>query len=222
MPATTSITQRLQLARDLARSVGYVHIFGFVHKNVRPESILLFKRAVEPGFFTFLVGFENFRRDEGWTQRRGDDAVDRNLYRHPSRQGFNPRDDYEMRHDVYSLGVCLLEIGLWSSFIQYESGAGPRRPSTMITASSEKRDVPVPTQLPKQTKDSFIALACHRLPGSMGDEYDDVVKTCLTCLDPDNGDFGNETEFEDEDGIRVGARYIEKVHISGTCGDLNN
>lgn len=102
MPVTTSITQRLQLARDLAKSVGYVHIFGFVHKNVRPESILLFNRSAEPGFCTFLVGFENLRRDEGWTQRRGDDAVDKNLYRHPSRQGFNPRDDYEMRHDVYS------------------------------------------------------------------------------------------------------------------------
>jgi hypothetical protein len=215
MPATTSITQRLQLARDLAKSVGYVHIFGFVHKNVRPESILLFKRAVEPGFFTFLVGFENFRRDEGWTQRRGDDAVDRNLYRHPSRQGFNPRDDYEMRHDVYSLGVCLLEIGLWSSFVQYEPGASPRRLSNLITASSDKRDTSVRIHLPDQVKDSFVALARHRLPGSMGDEYAEIVETCLTCLDPGNMDFGNETELEDDDGIRVGARYIEKVLIFG-------
>jgi hypothetical protein len=26
----------------------------------------------------------------------------------------------EMRHDIYSLGVCLLEIRLWGSFVQYD------------------------------------------------------------------------------------------------------
>lgn len=25
-----------------------------------------------------------------------------------------------MQHDIYSLGVCLLKIGLWKSFITYE------------------------------------------------------------------------------------------------------
>jgi hypothetical protein len=45
----------------------------------------------------------------------------------------------------------------------------------------------------------------------MGDRYADIVETCLTCLDPDNADFGNDEAFEDEDGIIVGARYIEKV-----------
>ena len=24
-----------------------------------------------------------------------------------------------MQHDIYSLGVCLLEIGLWESFVEY-------------------------------------------------------------------------------------------------------
>lgn len=37
------------------------------------------------------------------------------------------------------------------------------------------------------------------------------VETCLTCLDPDNVDFGDEKAFEDENGVLFGARYIEKV-----------
>lgn len=45
----------------------------------------------------------------------------------------------------------------------------------------------------------------------MGTIYSEVVVTCLTCLDPENADFGNEDEFQDEDGILVGVRYIEKV-----------
>jgi len=45
----------------------------------------------------------------------------------------------------------------------------------------------------------------------MGTKYGRVVETCLTCLDQDNADFGDEKEFQDVDGIAVGARYIEKV-----------
>jgi hypothetical protein len=42
-------------------------------------------------------------------------------------------------------------------------------------------------------------------------KYAEIAETCLTCLDPENADFGDATEFEDEDGICVGVRYIEKV-----------
>jgi hypothetical protein len=46
-------------------------------------------------------------------------AWDRNVYRHPLRQGDRPAEAYRMQHDIYSLGVCLLEIGLWESFVEY-------------------------------------------------------------------------------------------------------
>lgn len=32
-----------------------------------------------------------------------------------------PEEEYEMRHDVYSLGVCLLEVGLGTSFVSFEA-----------------------------------------------------------------------------------------------------
>jgi hypothetical protein len=44
----------------------------------------------------------------------------------------------------------------------------------------------------------------------MGTSYGRVVETCLTCLDKDNVDFGDEKEFQDDDGVAVGVRYIEK------------
>lgn len=209
-PASTSITRRLEIARDLARAVSYVHTFGFVHKNIRPESVIIFNcdnrhsRAA-------LVGFENFRRDEGWTQRRGDEMPDKNLYRHPSRQGFNPRDDYEMRHDIYSLGVCLLEVGLWKSFVDYDRVTASRTLSQLLLGPSMERKESVLAQSGEQIKDHFISLGRCRLPGSMGDRYAEIVETCLTCLDPGNVDFGDDEAFEDENGILAGARYIEKV-----------
>lgn len=63
-PTSTSTTRRLEITRDLASSVGCMHTFCFVHKNVLPESVLIFDRAHGGDMAGFLVGFENFRRDE--------------------------------------------------------------------------------------------------------------------------------------------------------------
>jgi hypothetical protein len=43
----------------------------------------------------------------------------KDVYRHPSRQGEHPEEEYVMKHDIYSLGVCLLEIGIWTSLIEW-------------------------------------------------------------------------------------------------------
>lgn len=48
----------------------------------------------------------------------GDLEWERNLYRHPVRQGLWSEEAFIMQHDIYSLGVCLIEIALWQSFIQ--------------------------------------------------------------------------------------------------------
>lgn len=65
----------------------------------------------------------------------GDMSWDRNVYRHPLRQGNDPVDRYRMQHDIYSLGVCLLEVGLWESFVEYtgenEKEAPGSKPQTI-------------------------------------------------------------------------------------------
>jgi hypothetical protein len=63
----------------------------------------------------------------------------------------------------------------------------------------------------------LVHLAETQLPLSMGTVFKNVVVNCLTCLDDDNVDFGDRAEFEDEDGVLMGVRYIEKVsqlHLS--------
>ncbi|KAL4910539.1 hypothetical protein BDW74DRAFT_172010 [Aspergillus multicolor] len=62
-----------------------------------------------------------------------------------------------------------------------------------------------------QIKDILVELAGKNLPRLMGRIYTEVVVSCLTCLDKDNQLFGDEKEFQDEDGIQVGVRYIEKI-----------
>lgn len=117
----TSLTHRLSLAKSMARSVIFLHSAQIVHKNIRPETVIIIKESSSNVAGTpYLIGFDQFRFADSHTYMVGDSHWERNLYRHPKRQGEYPEEEYQMQHDIYSLGVCLLEIGLWQSFVYYE------------------------------------------------------------------------------------------------------
>ncbi|KAJ3494126.1 hypothetical protein NLG97_g4279 [Lecanicillium saksenae] len=215
-----SLTTVLGLARRLAMAVSFVHTCGFVHKNIRPETILLFpahinaKDRVYALGSAYLMGFDRFRSASFQTLRTGDASWERNLYRHPRRQGIHMHEDYVMQHDVYALGVCLLEIGLWNSFV-IETGGEKQvmTPSSLFQfdLSNESFLADETLQFGYAVKDNLVRLAKERLPQRMGDLYTAAVITCLTCLDEGNEDFGNEEDMRDEDGVLIGVRFIEKV-----------
>jgi len=207
---TDSLSDRFRLANELVRSVSYVHTFGFVHKNIRPETILLLSSKESSIGSAFLIGFDSFRTLEGKTLRKGDSAWERCLYQHPNRMGSTPTEDYIMQHDIYSLGVCLLELGLWDSFVVYDDKES-YLPDDGEGTNATQSDI-LGTDLPPSSfKDRLLSLAHGELRSKMGTRYSEIVVTCLTCLDPGNVDFGDESEFQDEDGIQVGVRYIEKI-----------
>ncbi|CEJ55006.1 hypothetical protein PMG11_01289 [Penicillium brasilianum] len=207
---TESLTDRFRLANELARAVSCVHSFGFVHKNIRPETILLLTNTESLSESAFLIGFDSFRMISGKTLRKGELAWERCLYQHPDRIGSSVSEDYIMHHDIYSLGVCLLEIGLWEPLVTYEDTGmplprnGTHSPAVRASFLQGGGDS-------YYFKNQLLSLARTELQQRMGTRYSEVVVTCLTCLDPENDDFGDETEFQDEDGIEVGVRYIEKV-----------
>lgn len=225
-----SLSARFDLARQLVNAVSYVHLYEFVHKNIRPETILILSRgnygygdAGRSDEMAILVGFDVLRDAEGKTNRLGDDDWEKNLYRHPQRQGRSLKTDFNMRHDIYSVGVCLLEIGLWGSFVEYDKvdekdqsslGATDFRPPSLGSKLAVEGDFtsgPEFLKSPERVKDRLLQLVRGALSRSMGNKYSKVVETCLTCLDKDNEDFGDDGEFKDEDGFAVGAMYIEKV-----------
>ncbi|RAL14789.1 uncharacterized protein BO97DRAFT_412093 [Aspergillus homomorphus CBS 101889] len=204
------LNERVNLAASLARSVVFLHSSSFVHKSIAPENIIICQTDPTLLGTPFLVGFDQFRLAEGRTYRTGDNAWEKNIYRHPGRQGIRPDEEYMMQHDIYSIGVCLLEIGLWTSFVQYPgdmSKAVPE-PSLSIDEFIQETDQ---RRAAAHIKEMLINLARTKLPLHMGTIYAEVVESCLTCLDKNNTTFGPETEFLDDDGIIVGVRYIEKV-----------
>lgn len=203
---THSLSDRFKLANELAKAVHSVHLFGFVHKNIRPETILLLGSDESSIGSAFLIGFDSFRMASGRTLRKGEASWERCLYQHSDRIGTISKD-YIMQHDIYSLGVCLLELGLWESFVSYDE----------LTPASIGND-PTPNRPPilgagrgLYFQKHLLFLAQGELRKRMGTRYSDVVVTCLTCLDANNVDFGEKIDFEDADGIEVGVRYIEKV-----------
>ena len=205
-----SLTDRFAFARQVANAIGFVHTLGFVHKNVRPENLIEFGSKDTGLGSLYLIGFEQVRTADGRTYRQGDSTWSKDLYRHPDRQGVVPSEDYCMQHDIYGLGVCLLEIGLWDSFLTYDADGESQTAVAALRVDAENfREQP-----PSAVKDHLVHLAVTQLPLSMGTVFKDVVVNCLTCLDDGNVDFGDRAEFEDEDGVLMGVRYIETVSHS--------
>ena len=103
-----------------------------MHKNIRPETILSFGKREDDALphTAFLIGYQVVRDAYGRTRPVADLKPEANIYRHPQRLG-NEVEYFVMQHDIYSLGVCLLEIGLWESYVAYDAD-GAARPSPVL------------------------------------------------------------------------------------------
>ena len=174
---------RFGIAKRVATSLWTLHTDNWVHKSFRSQSIVFFLE--QGGIITYrdpyLVNFEYSRPANENTIWTWDQDEDKNLYRHPERQG-PPTRSFDKTHDVYALGVVLLEIGLWqTAFEIWKQAKQARGP----TARFDRYDL----------KEAFIAFAKQRLARMMGLSYRDAVLTCLmsdfTCKVHDDG-FGME------------------------------
>lgn len=80
-----------------------------------------------------------------------------------------------MQHDVCSIGVCLLEIGIWSNFVEYEPDPSP----SAILSIVDKLKMKEPKKRAFDIKEVLVKLAQTRLPKAMGHRYTDIVVSCL-------------------------------------------
>jgi hypothetical protein len=65
----------------------------------------------------YLLDWSRIRELLGASTMLGEDDWQKRIYQHPERQGRYVEQVYHPRHDIYSLGVCLLEILLWTPFV---------------------------------------------------------------------------------------------------------
>ncbi|KAF5602016.1 hypothetical protein FPCIR_2093 [Fusarium pseudocircinatum] len=186
IPPKHPLEQRFELARKITSAIMYVHVMQYVHKSIRTSNIVMFARNDPSTANTeqfpkvlgepFLCGFETSRYDRSASDYgQYDVAWEYDIYRHPKRQGLYPQSRYTMNHDLYSLGVVLLELGLW-------------RPLRVMGLRS-------PGNISGSVKDHLKKLAMTGLPCMMGTKYRDVV---LFYLDIDgDGQISNSTAVEE-------------------------
>ena len=171
-----SLGYRFWLAGILVESLIAMHASGWLHKNIHPTSILFFPGAANgPNGVThngqtdwnraYLMGCQHARPSQNTFHLPNGYSVATNVsvpqaYQHPTKMR-NPMTPSRHAYDVYSLGLILLEIGLWKSLSTYAISSNPDiRIAGLIEVS-------------------------QRLVGACGNIYTNCVRECL-LIDTDD------------------------------------
>lgn len=200
-----SLSDRIRLAQSIAAAVLYVHASGFVHKSIRPDNIIVFEpqmpattpisereactfpRAIgEP----YLAGYDGIRKEDAATLMIDTLEWHQRLYLPPERlREKSQRTKFTWRHDIYSLGVVLLEIAMWENFANERGRIGKH----LKTATDPS---------------SFLKSQVKQVPRLLGNIYGDAVLACLDMLQRKEHDVELIT---DEDGVGLGTTFISEV-----------
>ena len=191
---------KFRLAGALAGFLAEFHNMGWLHENFHSNNIVYFniptdmeRGGISPTtstilFEPFVVGLNKSRPGgESWHTRGPADDKDFLDYRHPA---YQLTQRFRVGYDYYSLGIVLLEIGLWMP----------------VTAISRRRENS--TLRPEQWRDLFVSRYVPRLGYRMGMAYRDVVHALLSDrLDPELKQATSAAEAES----RVFSTFLEEV-----------
>ena len=117
-----SLEDRFRLAYNLASSLYHFHAQGITHRSLNSNNIIFFFSGTPSGHAKdpepwkegairkpFLASFDQSDEDAHDDQ---EEPFISSIYRHPhTKRG--QRSTYKPAYDLYSLGIILIEIGLW-------------------------------------------------------------------------------------------------------------
>ncbi|KAL8997737.1 MAG: hypothetical protein Q9169_003066 [Polycauliona sp. 2 TL-2023] len=160
-----SLSDRFTLASELVKTMGTFHMFEWVLKGFQSSSVVFCtnNQTGKPQLNQpYLAGFEYIRPASGSTVGQPLSMGDKKttLYCHPDVQD-EPNIEFGKIHDLYSLGVVLLEIGLW------------------LTARDILQQARSRPSKAGEIRDEYMRKANSKLPLRMGREYTEAVVACL-------------------------------------------
>jgi hypothetical protein len=186
-----TLESRYRLATTLAVSLSGFHSVGWLHKSISPYNILFFvaEGSKAAGWLEepYLTGFNHSRQDDplAFTVGPSTDEVGRRYY-HPDYVRMHERQVwYAPRFDYYSLGLVLLEIGLWVTVEKMVAGKPCASNQEEMLDYIRKKKVPL-------------------LGHYMGTNYQNTV---LSCLDG----FTNDAVTGPEDARKSRVEFEKRV-----------
>lgn len=132
---------------------------------------------IPPGFGSLYLTSWTSSHHTGSNHDPRTEKRSRDIYMHPA---LRSKTAFYMGHDIYSLGVCLVEVGMWDLFVRKESSQNAKYGRLASLADVQGSGVGLET-VKKRIED----YARRELPGAMGEGYASLVNKCLTCLDSD-------------------------------------
>ncbi|KAK6352409.1 hypothetical protein TWF730_009236 [Orbilia blumenaviensis] len=168
-----SLGSRFSLALTLARSLSGFHKVGWLHKSISAYNVLLLipssaaASTIASNWLEepYLIGFNHSRQDDALAFTLGPDDNKKAIqYYHPDyiqASGPGSKAPYRLQYDYYSLGLVLLEIGLWGSLSNLGQ-IGKRGPNSN-----------------REMRDYLLQKRVVLLGHTMGVEYQAAVHACL-------------------------------------------
>ena len=233
-----SLNVKLSICCQLAEAVLHVHTLGLVHKNIRPDNVLVVFPGDDLAFDgntnpqVFLLGWERARQvDDNHTNLEGEKLWERSLYQHPERwsdERGREVQEFCMGHDIYSLAVCMLEILKWKALVLPSPlGKGtdtePVVGKSLIDAFTElnlsasgrpraefESDGEWVSQDALNVQRMLLHMARTHLQSVAGRRIAEVVERCLCCMDLDAGRAAG-ISFEKRNGKEIGLDFIDSI-----------
>ncbi|KAI0020908.1 protein kinase-like domain-containing protein [Xylariomycetidae sp. FL0641] len=182
--STPDLDDIYRLADALASSVHCVHAAGWLHKDINPLNIV-FSHHSQTSWHDIqyasprLIGFDHSRQDLIDEFSEGPSDSMRTEYQHPAYRKGGVR--YKKSHDIYSLGLVLLNIGLWRTL------ENTKRAKKWSLEDS-----------PETLTERYIELCDRSVKKAMGRKFSDAVKHCLRPSLDNNGEDDVSQAFKRE------------------------
>ncbi|RSM13599.1 hypothetical protein CDV31_005769 [Fusarium ambrosium] len=210
-----SLSARVEMCIQLADAVFQVHKLHLVHKNINSGNTIVMSnsRATDSTLRIFLVNWRLVRKVANATTMQGETQWWRQVYQHPTRHLELAEMEYSMGHDIYSLGVCMIELLLWKPLVIQTSIDDSPVVSPIFISEAAKLGFEVDATAqdnwlaPRDIQKVLVALAKSAIPFAAGDILTQLVVSCLTVLE--NG-FGEALVIND-DPVETGLNFVGAV-----------
>lgn len=186
-----ALEARYRLAKRLVDTFALLYGSDWMHKGINSKNIIfpqIYSSKSEQSFGSLqsaLVQGFNYSRQLTQSQTIDRGKVLNNLesaiYRHPYYQG-EAASGYQIHYDIYSLGLVLLEIALWSPLMDFlEAKYRPgKEPPIVLSRDMHRFHEAEAVELKRRV----LMRVQNELAYRVGTKYKEVVQWCLNLEGP--------------------------------------